>query len=108
MSQVCHNNSQSSAHHHFSFNSLPVNFWIMTEQPGVSNNGILFPQITDSKSCFLSVVLVCHDNINLFFDETPLIQGTISVIHRYSSRQLPGIKVVPLNKRVGKEKTSCT
>src|ERR1700743_693732 len=87
---------------------LPVNFWIVTKQPSVSNDSILVSQVTDSKSCLLSVVLVCHENINLFFDGTPLIQGTISIIHRYSSRQLPGIEVVPFNKRSGKEKTSCT
>jgi len=79
----------TSVHLHFS--GLPIDLRVVVLEPGITEDHALSSKAGDSEERPFGVGFVTENHVYHFRDLTCFVGGAIHVVHRYGTRDAPGV-----------------
>jgi len=76
---------------HLYFSSLPIDLQVVVLEPSITEDHVLPSEAGDSKECPFGVGFVTENYIYHSGDLACLVGGTVYVVHRYGTRDAPGV-----------------
>jgi len=76
---------------HLYFSSLPIDFWVVVLEPGVTKDHVLPSEARDSEERPFGVGFVTENYIYHFRDLTCLVGEAVHIVHQYGARDAPGV-----------------
>jgi len=76
---------------HLYFSSLPIDFWVVVLEPGVTKDHVLPSKARDSEERPFGVSFVTENYIYHFRDLTCLVGEAVHIVHQYGARDAPGV-----------------
>ena len=92
---------------HLDFSSFPVNVWIMSNKPRMTEDKGNSTKHRDMEGGSFSVIFEPYDEVYCFFDRTMLVERSIDIVDRDGMRELLRGDVLGFNEVLINEKTSC-
>jgi len=73
------------------FSGLPIDFWVVVLEPGITEDHVLLSEAGDSEERPFGVGFIAEDYVYDFGDLACLVGGTVYVVHRYGARDAPSV-----------------
>jgi len=76
---------------HLYFSGLLIDLWVVVLEPGITEDHVLLSEAGDSEEHPFGVGFVAEDYVYNFGDLACLVGGAIHIVHRYGTRDAPGV-----------------